>query len=531
MNTPNKMNRRKFIGQAGCAALGSTGLLSSILNLGMASRVHAYSTAKPTDYKAMVCIFLLGGNDSWNMLIPQETSEFAKYQLIRQNLALGLFDPSPPHDPITPTPLAIDNPLNSGMSGRTFAVHPALSNLASLYHNHKLSFVSNVGSLLAPLANVTAYNSSVGSRPLGLFSHSDQQQQWQTCTPDKAGAIGWAGLAQDIFTTKLGSSQSAYTFNISLGGSNTLQTGNSIVPYSMGFDPNGLDINGVGGIQGLQLNSTSGAPSAMGDVSAPVNSILGQLYRNLYDKTYIQATSDAQAAYNYYFTNLGGDNFYTGSGSPYEWTPDPNNPLDAQLKQVANMIVGLGSGTPKVNRQTFFVTMGGYDTHHNLLDSQPDLFAQLDSAIGKFWAALAAPGIGMDTKVTMFTASDFGRTLSTNGSGADHAWGGNHFVINGDTSSGIKGGQILGYNDSTFNQYPIFDNNLLTNLDVSGSAGIGRLLPGLAVEEYMFPILRWYGLTAADIYNYVFSNYTASGHFGSSIRSNARIPLFNNTSY
>ena len=230
MRPPDGITRRHFLRQTACAALGTTGLLSTLLNLGLASRVGARETG---DYRAIICLFLMGGNDSYNTLIPLGRDEYKCYTTIRG----GLRDPEAEGGGLA-LPLEKLVPIQPrNIPGRPFGLHPGLAPFQRLFDDGHLSFVANIGSLREPFKNVRQYQAQRGDWPLGLFSHSDQQQQWQTCVPDARSGIGWAGRAMDVLAREHESARRS-TFNISFSGMNILQTGREIVPYTM--NPDGL---------------------------------------------------------------------------------------------------------------------------------------------------------------------------------------------------------------------------------------------------------------------------------------------------
>jgi uncharacterized protein (DUF1501 family) len=472
---PNLLNRRQFLGQTGCAALGTTGLFSTLLNLGLASRVMA---ADQSDYKAMICIFLLGGNDSYNMVAPTNPDEYAYYLTTRG----GLYDLEK-----TPAGMAIGAPGSGAFSflpiqpanipGRSFGIHPRMPEFKDLFDKQKLAFVANVGSMQKPFANVAAYKNGTNDHPLGLFSHSDQEQQWQTCMPDKRSSIGWAGRAMDILQNTQSHAQKS-TFNISLCGTNIFQTGNSIAPYS-------ISVNGLVPLSGYHPGtptSNSLANQVSYTRSQALNQLLGGLYQNVFESTYAQATVDAQNSLTQYQDSLHTDHYPS-------WTPDKNaSEFESQLKLIANVIAAYKDSPTK--RQTFFITLKKYDMHKGLMTDHPVELAKLSSAIGKFWANLSDD---VKPAVTMFSASDFGRTLTGNGSGTDHGWGGNQFVLGG----AVKGNNIYG-------TYPTFASDFMNS---TFDIGQGRLIPSYSVEEYVYPILKWFGVSDSDLFGAVFPGY------------------------
>ena len=472
---PNPITRREFIGQTGCAALGTTGLLSTLLNLGLATRVMA---SDQTDYKAMICIFLQGGNDSYNMLVPTNADEYAYYLTVRGGLynadtapnSMGLGAPGSGSLGLLPI-----QPAN--IPGRSFGIHPSMPEFKDLFDKANLAFVANVGSMQKPYANVSDYKSSPVSHPLGLFSHSDQQQQWQTCMPDKRASIGWAGRAMDILQNTQSRAQKS-TFSISLSGANVLQTGNNIVPYTM-------SVNGLVPLEGYDPHSPQ--TDSLSDRekyvrSQAVNQLLGGMYRNVFETTYAQATIDAQNDLTQYQESLSHDHYPN-------WKTSEDR-FEKQLKLIANVIAAYKDSPTK--RQTFFVSLGRFDMHKGLMTTHPEVLANVSSVIGKFWTNLADD---VKPSVTLFSASDFGRTLTGNGNGTDHAWGGNHFVLGG----AVKGNQIFG-------TYPTFAADVLSS---TYDVGQGRLIPSYSVEEYVYPVLKWFGVSDNDLFGAVFPGYAA----------------------
>lgn len=469
MQDPEHISRRRFIGQSACAALGTTGLLSTLLNLGVASRMSA---AGPGDYKAMICLFLLGGNDSYNTLVPLGTDEYKCYTDIRGGLHDGAANASGlalPFDKLLPI-----EPKN--IPGRPFGLHPGLEPLQALFQNGQLSFVANIGSLREPFKTVADYRKKRAGWPLGLFSHSDQQQQWQTCMPDVRSGVGWAGRAMDI----LGKEQDPLrksTFNVSLSGMNVLQTGREIVPYT-------LSTKGLEGLAGYDPRARDGQTlqeQALIARTKAFDSMMQGVYYNVFERTYAKITKGAQDSFEQLQADLKTDAFP-------EWSTTEDSPqLEQQLKMIANVIAAYKDTS--VRRQTFFISLGGFDMHSELINAQAALLPMIANSIGKFWQHLPER---TRSNVTLFTASDFSRTLTGNGQGSDHAWGGNHFVLNG----AINGGNIFG-------DYPLFEASSLAEIDV----GQGRLIPSYSVEEYLYPTLKWFGLSDNDLFGQVFPGY------------------------
>ena len=438
----SQSNRREFLGQASCAAVGSSSLFSTLFNLAMSGNMAASQLDGSGDYKALVCLFLAGGNDSYNMLVPLEANEYGAYKSIRADLALD-------GSTLAKTPLPI-----ADKSGRAFGLHPSLEPLLDLYTNERLAFIANAGTLVRRDTTLEMYETGV-NLPLGLFSHADQIQQWQTSVPDGRGGKGWVGKLADIL--QLDNASSQISMNISLSGANVMQTGNNVIPYTVTPDGS-VSLAGYNGTTALDVARTAG-----------INNMLDYQYSNLFEETYIKKTKVALDASQTFASAITGQNVSTDF---------PPTSLGRQLKMVARTIksqAALGH-----RRQTFFVQYGGWDHHSEVLNSQATMLAVVAEAVKAFHDALVE--IGMIDKVTLFQASDFGRTLTTNKQGSDHAWGGNYFVMGG----GVKGGEVYG-------SYPNFQN--LSDIDT----GRGRLIPSVSVDEYSAELSRWLGVSGSQM--------------------------------
>lgn len=442
-NTP-LLSRRQFLGQASCAAVTAIPVINTILNLKMAGSVAA---AEPVtgEYRALVCIFLNGGNDSFNMLVPRGNAEYAEYAAIRQDLALA-------QNSLLPI-----NPINN--PGIQLGVHPGMPELQQLFENGHAAFVANVGTLVEPVTKAT-YQSGSATLPLGLFSHSDQIEQWQTSLPDTRSAVGWAGRMADML--KELNNNEKVSMNISLAGSNVWQSGLSVFEYA-------ITSGGAVGLQGYQPQWQQ-YQELIQSRSAAVDSQLALQYNNLFAQTFAKSKKDAVDAYEVFATATAPD---LPAGATF-----PSSTLAQQLRMVAKTIAGrnqLG-----MTRQTFFLSLGGWDHHDEVLDNQAAMLPIVSQAVGAFYNALEL--LGVQNQVTLFSCSDFGRTLTSNGRGSDHAWGGNHFVVGGD----VNGKQIYG-------QYPsLYDNN---PLDV----GRGRLIPTTSADEYFAELALWLGVSQSSL--------------------------------
>lgn len=457
MNTNEPLSRRQFIGQASCAGVRGTALLSTLLTLRLANSLAAQTA--PSDYKALVCLFLAGGNDSFNMLAPLSAGEYDAYARVRGNLAL-------PRD----TLLQIA-PTNLG--GRLLGVHPSMPEVRDLFNEGRLAFVSNVGSLVRPttLADYRANR----YRPVSLYSHADQIKQWQTCIPDQRTAIGWGGRAADIIKSL--NTPGMVSMNISLSGQSSFLTGENSFNYSIGA-------NGATALSGYNTTARNNLTALR---TSAADSLLDAGYRSLLSQTYGSSTRNALDAYVQFSEALNGISISTA-------VPSGNN-LAANLAMIVR--VASAHGRLGARRQIFFVQFGGWDHHSEVLNNQVTMLATVSRAIRFFWDALGEAGLR--NNVTLFTASDFGRTLTSNGNGSDHAWGGNQLVMGGS----VRGGCVAG--NAAQGHYPDFQR--LSDIDT----GQGRLIPGVAVDEYARDLLTWFGIGAGDL-NYVLPAF--SSRFG-----------------
>ena len=436
----HRLTRRAFIGQASCAAVGSTTFLSTLMSLNGVNASAGYHNSG--DYKALVCLLLAGGNDSFNMLPPIGLSEYQEYAVTRGGLAL---------DRNTLLTLA-----NGSNNGRTLGLHPSMINLQQLYNHGKAAFLSNVGSLVEP-TNLSNDRSGLAKLPLGLFSHVDEIAHWQTSTPNDRGRLGWAGRMADLLCSV--NANQNISMNISMSGTNLFQTGNTVSPYT-------LTKNGSMGITGYDENNLLNKIR-----KSSLDSILSEHYQNLFELTYrdiLKQSQDSHISYQNAVNNI----------SPLQTVFNPQNALALDLKVVAQTIAAradLG-----MSRQVFFVNYGGWDHHDEVLNNQSKMLRIVDEAVGQFYSATEE--LGIENDVTTFTISDFGRTLTSNGNGSDHAWGGNHFIIGG----AVNGNQIFG-------TYP--DLSLGSGLDV----GRGRLIPTTASDQYFAELALWFGVPKSEL--------------------------------
>lgn len=439
------LTRRHFLKQVNCAAISAIPVLNTLLNLKLAGSVAA-ATSGASDYRALVCIFLSGGCDTFNVLVPRGTDEYNEYSTARGSVALA-------KNALLPI-----NPI--GLTGRQLGLHPALTNIQSLFNAGNAACVVNVGTLIHPVTK-DQYNNGAVSLPLGLYSHSDQQEQWQTALPNIRSSRGWGGRAADILATL--NTSDAVSMNISLTGQNIWQSGEAAFAYT---------VNSSGAVALSDYDPSNTDPwSTVPIRTQAVDSQLAFDYQHLLSQAFTSSQNKAMDAYSIF-------NAATSSPLPGGVTFPADSDFANNLQMVAKSIAG-HTATGHA-RQTFFIEYGGWDTHDGLIKTQADLLPDVDASLGAFYQTLVA--LGLQDNVTIFTISDFARTLTTDGGGTDHAWGGNHFVIGGS----VKGNRIYGNYPDLYADNP---------LDV----GRGRLIPEISVDSYFAELALWLGVSRSSL--------------------------------
>lgn len=436
-------SRRKFLATA--SRLGIAGAAGPFA-LNMAG-IGAAAAQTANDYKALVCVFLNGANDHNNTVIPFDAANFAAYNAARPGLTRAASDL---------LPLSPNTPLTGSNAGRQFALPTEMAALKTIWDSGKLAILANVGPLIVPTTKTQYTNISVPLPPK-LFSHNDQQSAWQASAPEGA-RTGWGGKMGDLFASQ-------NTFQIftctSLAGSAVFLAGQNVAAYQ-------LSTNGsvaIGGISGTLFGSSSVASAALRSIITEGGSHL--IAQDLADTTKRSIDANAQLS------------------SALAAAPDFTIPtalatstLASQLRVVSRVIASRSALGNK--RQIFFVSLGGFDTHDFELTVQPGLHTQVAGAMSYFYDNMLS--LGLSDNVTSFTASDFGRTLTSNGDGSDHGWGSHHFIMGG----AVKGRNYYG-------TFPIMG---LNNNDEVGS---GRLLPTTSVDQYAATLARWFGVSDADM--------------------------------
>ncbi len=451
------ITRRDFIRQAACAAVGTAAMTCSIRDLRFMNAAVAQSNI--TDYKAMVCIFLQGGNDSNNLIVPTITSEYNNYAAIRtpvlalpQSSLLGI------------SPLISDN--------HEYGLHPSCLELQTLFGEGKLAVLFNTGTLVYPMTRAQ-YEGGILETPPQLFSHADQITQWQTSVPNQPPTSGWGGRCADLLASV--QPNAPISLAVTLAGANTFEVGNQVAQYSVST---GGAIS-LGGVTGARLQALTNI------LSLPYPNMQAQAYANVAEHSIntgsVLNKAIAATAGNYWTVPF-----------PVKITPPTggnafNSSLSPQLEMVARLIQA--GSTPVANggfgmkRQIFFCQIGGYDLHTNqtpgpgatTIGAHANLLAELSQSALAFQRAMEQ--FGLSKNVTAFTASDFSRTFPSNGQGSDHGWGSHHLILGG----AVKGRQ-------TYGDFPV--------LTVNGpnDTNTGRWIPTTAIDQYFATLATWFGV-------------------------------------
>ncbi len=428
-------SRRAFLQRASALSLAGTATPWA-LNLAAMGEAAAQTA---TDYKALVCVFLYGGNDYGNTMIPVDAASYAAYIGMRPTVGYDRTKVD-----LGPTTLG-----TVGLpAGRQYAMAPELLPLLTHFNAGKLGVMLNVGTLIRPTSKADyAANTML---PPKLFSHNDQQSVWQSSAPEGA-ASGWGGRMGDL----LMSNNNNATFTcVNVSGNAVFLSGNSAVQYQ-------VSTNGP-----VPFNSVVGSVAC----SAALQSLVTAPRTHLFESEYTRVASRSISAGSVLTNAL-------ASAPPITTAFPTANPLADQLKFVARMIST--AATTNTKRQVFFVSIGGFDTHDGLVQVHPGLLTQVAGAMSAFYQSTV--DLGVANKVTTFTASDFGRTLTAD-DGSDHGWGSMHFMLGG----AVNGGRFYGAAPVVANGGP-------------DDVGQGRLLPSTAVDQYAATLGKWFGITDPDL--------------------------------
>ncbi len=446
----NKLSRREFIKWNLTAAAGMSSYFSILSN-----RQVAHAADLGGGYKALVCVYLAGGNDAFNMFLPRSASEYSDYAAVRQHLAV----PQAQILPVSPA---------SFSNGASYGFHPNAAEIHSLFNQGALALIANVGTLVRPITK-TEYENRLTEIPPQLFSHNDQTDVWMAGNARGSGGKGWAGRMMDLFYPGASASPQPSP-TISIAGNNLWQTGNSFRAYEI--HPSGVDSIGFPWHAGsYQLDQAYKDVYSLGG-SGTHKMIKEHARIQQRESQFSQLVSNALTSAPVFTQSFG------------------NGSLQKQLEMVAKLIAVRNQLDSTVLRQVFFVQLGGWDTHASqnaaIANSHPSLLTQLGKSLDAFHAALIE--LGLQNQVTTFTASEFGRSLTPNGDGTDHGWGGHSLVM---------GGAVAG-ND-------IYGNMPQLSIDSPDAVEQGRIIPTTSVDQYGATLANWFGLSPAEL-NTLFPN-------------------------
>ena len=463
---PDSPNRRAFLQRS--VQLAFTGAaLPTLLNLAAMGDAAAFS-APDGSYKALVCIFLYGGSDYANTVVTYDDTSHAAYSAIRTSIAI-------PKANLTNTLLT---PTTALPSGKQYAFHPSMPDLANLFNTGKAAVQLNVGPLIVPITK-TQYNGSnrtLYPLPPKLFSHNDQQSLWQSTYPE-GSTIGWGG---DIGDLALASNTNSLFTCISISGNSVFLSGDSALAYQVSS----------GGA--VKINATSYNVYNSANVRAAISQLAQQPRSHILENEYNRVVTRAIGAETTISSAIGTGQAADGASStagigtflPFTSTVLAGNNLASQLKMVARLIAA--RSTLGAKRQVFFVSAGGFDLHDNLIADQAKNMTALNSALNAFYQTTV--NLGVADQVTSFTASDFGRTLTSNGDGSDHGWGSHHIVVGG----AVKGKEFYGVAP------PVSVGNTAV-ADDQWHVGQGRLLPTTSVDQYAGTLATWFGVNPNSV--------------------------------
>ncbi len=449
MKTPAPdLSRRAFVRQACCAAVGSTGILSALAQLRVlgaiaadSSAVRSTAAAVPGDFKALVCLYLQGGNDATNLIIPSDLSGYAAYAKARAELAIAQSSLLP----IAPKKFN---------DGRSWGLHPSVPEIQGLFAQGKIAVLSNVGTLVQP--TTLAQYSAGAALPPQLFAHNEQTLQWQSSVPDRPFETGWGGRLADVVNAFNANNQ--ISMSISLDGTNSFQRGKNVMAFA-------VSANGA-----TNLSIPANSLDVFNARNNGVKNIMAGAQENLFSAAFGGVTQRAI-----------GDNALLGQvlpTAPALKTVFPRTNTAARLAMVAKLIsVSQALG---LKRQIFFLQLGGWDLHAGQAGTHDKLLAEISAALKAFYDATVE--LGVANQVTTFTASDFGRTYVPNSGGTDHGWGNHQLIMGG----AVQGGDIYGKMPSL-------------TVGANDDTGRGRWIPSTSVDEYNATLATWFGVSASNL--------------------------------
>ncbi len=500
---PNRSTRRLFLSQLG--ALGGLHVAAPFaMNLAALGSAAAQSA---TDYKALVCLFMSGGNDAFNMFLPTDLASWTNYTKLRDQApeSIALKAPGTLADPTAEAgspgrlggvlPIAPKTGRQAPGGGtQTFALHPVMTSLQELFNNtnkRRLAVMANVGPLIQPTTK-NQYSQNSHPLPANLFSHSDQQYTWQSFAPEGATS-GWGGRMADMLAAQ---NSNPLMASIGMSGQPVWLSGQSVRQYQVSTS----GAIKLGSDASDQIFNSTDVSAAMRNVVRNARSAnlfekdLAKIYGRSLDAQVALATA-LQPASNPPFGTPPANGTYNPSNDPKLKYKDPvsgtlkANALAQQFQMVARIIEACKSSRLGANRQVFFVSIGGFDTHDNENTTHANLYSAIDHALKYFDDTLE--GLGLSNHVTTFTASDFGRNFTSNGDGTDHGWGSHHLIMGG----AVKGGDIYG-------QVPLLGAKNANNNQFDSSPdqiANGALLPTTSVDQYAATLGKWFGLSDTQL--------------------------------
>ena len=462
------LHRREFLHRAlkTTAASAAFGSMLGKLELAQAATPQLLGGG----YRALVCIYLHGGNDCFNMVVPRD-ARYSDYSARRGALA------------VPQAQLLALNPTVAPLDGGQYGLHPVMTGAQQMFNSGRAAVVANVGPLVRPMTKAT-YQQPGAMLPPQLFSHSDQTVVWQSPRADDPSRTGWGGRLADIFAAS--NPNQVLSMNVSLDGDNVFQSGVQVAPYFMSSQ----GVEQVSFIQTGAANCADGGQGWNRRRCLAFNGLMGQQQSHPFERAYagktlrtLETSEQVSAALA---TVPANDVMFRPFWDAFGLAWNPSNLVElprlaAQLLMIARMI--RARGTLTMNRQLFYAGLGGFDTHNSQLEDHPDLLRQLSQSVKAFYDVLDHASMGLSDSVTTFTASEFGRTLSINGDGTDHGWGGHHLVFGG----AVNGQRIYGRMPS-----------LLASSSNPDDAGWGQVIPTLSADQYAATLARWYGLSDAD---------------------------------
>ena len=465
------LRRREFLHRALCATAGSAafGSLMGKMELAQAAIPRSLLGAG-SNYKALVCLYLYGGNDCFNMVVPRDAGH-ALYAQTRGSLA------------VPQAQLLALTPSTPPQGGGLYGLHPQMIGTQQMFNAGRAAIVANAGPLVRPV-NKQSYQMPGTPLPAQLFSHSDQSVLWQTPRADTSARTGWGGRLADIFAAS--NPNQVLSMNVSLDGENVFQAGIQVSPYFMSSQ----------GVEQIDLIQTGAASCGSGATSwnrrrcLSFQALQGQTHAHPFERAYVTktqstiATSAQVAAAIALFPD--NDVVFRPFWDVFGLAWNPANLVELprlaqQLLMIARVI--RARSQLQMSRQLFFAALGGFDTHDNQLADQPALLRDLSQSVKAFYDVLGSAAFNLVNDVTCFTSSEFGRTLTNNGDGTDHGWGGHHLVFGG----AVNGGAIYGRMPS-----------LAASLNNPDDAGWGQMIPQLSVDQYAATLAKWYGLSDTD---------------------------------